>query len=209
MRALSTLTAGLALAVGLAPAAWPSAARAQAVTYDVSSQSRLDVVTRKAGLLGGFGHDHRIRAGRFSGTIVHDPDHPASSSVDITVETAGLHVLPIGADRKDGPKVERAMREAVLHVERWPAIAFRSRSAVATADGVRVTGDLTLAGQTHPVTVEMRLQAGGARLVADGGFTILQSDWGIEPYRAALGTIRVADEVTFELHVVGARRAEP
>ena len=172
-------------------------------TYTLAPDSRLDVLTGKAGLLGGFGHDNRIRARGFTGTIVHDPVDPAASSVTITVPSKDLHVLAIGADREDGPKVEEAMREDVLHVDRWPTITFRSRSVAPIEGGVRVTGDLTLAGQTHPVTVDMRLQAGPARLVADGRFSIEQTAWGIKPYRAALGTIRVADRVTFELHVVG------
>jgi polyisoprenoid-binding protein YceI len=174
-------------------------------TYRVTSESRLDVLTGKAGLFGGLGHDHRIRARSFVGTIVHDPASPASSSVEITVQAEDLDVLPIGADRKDGPKVEEAMREDVLHVDNWPTIAFRSRSVTLNGSGVRVHGDLTMAGQTKPVTVDMRLQVGGRRLLATGRFTIVQSNWGIEPYSAALGTIKVADEVTFDLRVIGER----
>lgn len=172
-------------------------------TYHLARSSRLDVLTGKAGVFGGLGHDHRIRARAFSGTIVHDPANPSASTVEITVQTKDLDVLPIGADRKDGPKVEEAMREDVLHVDRWPTIMFRSRSVTPIADGVRVEGDLTMAGQTHPVTVDMTLRVGGRQLVATGSFTIKQSDWGIEPYSAALGTIKVADEVTFELNAVG------
>ncbi len=181
------------------------AAPAGPTTDTLVPDSRLDVVTGKAGLLGGFGHEHRIRAHAFTGTIVHDPADPAASSVTITIQTQDLHVVAIGADRDDGPKVEEAMRDDVLHVDRWPTITFRSRSVAPITGGVRVAGDLTLAGQTHPVTVDMRLRAGPSRLVADGRFSIEQTTWGIEPYRAALGTIRVADRVTFELHVVGVR----
>lgn len=172
-------------------------------TYTLSPQSRLDVLTDRAGLLGGFGHDHRIRARGFSGTIVYDPEDLAASSVEITVQARELRVLPIGADRKDAPKVEKAMREKVLRVDRWPTITFRSRSVAPIEGGVRVTGDLTMAGQTHPVTVDMKLQAGGGRLEATGGFSIKQTDWGIKPYSAALGTIKVADEVAFDLRIIG------
>jgi hypothetical protein len=49
----------------------------------------------------------------------------------------------------------------------------------------------------------MKVQAGERQLIATGAFSIDQTDWGIEPYSAALGTIKVADEVTFELRVVG------
>jgi polyisoprenoid-binding protein YceI len=173
------------------------------IAYSLSPQSRLDVVTRKAGVLGGFGHDHRIRARSFSGTIVYDAAHVAASKVEITVQTRNLDVLPIGADRRDGPRVEKAMRDHVLHPDRFPTITFRSRSVTPIEDRLRVTGDLTLAGQTHPVTVDMKVQAGERQLIATGAFSIDQTDWGIEPYSAALGTIKVADEVTFELRVVG------
>jgi polyisoprenoid-binding protein YceI len=175
------------------------------ITYTLSPQSRLDVLTRKAGVLGGFGHDHRIRARSFSGTIVYDPANAAASRVEITVETRSLDVLPSGADRKDGPRVEKAMREHVLHPDRFPTITFRSRSVAPIEGGLRVTGNLTLAGQTHPVTVDVQLQAGARQLVAVGKFSIKQTDWGIEPYSAALGTIKVANEVTFELRAVAVR----
>ena len=175
------------------------------LTYRLSPQSRLDVLTGKAGVFGGFGHDHRIRARSFSGSIAYDPANVAASSVEITVQTSSLRVLPIGADRKDAPRIEEAMREDVLQVDRWPTIAFRSRSVAPIEGGVRVTGDLTLAGQTHPVTVDMQLRAGGQRLLANGRFSIRQTDWGIEPYSAALGTIKVANEVTFDLRAVAVR----
>lgn len=210
-RAIGGATFGAGLVAGFLTMGVPreSASASEAsptsapITYSLSAQSRLDVLTRKAGILGGFGHDHRIRARSFSGTIVYDAADVAASRVEITVQAQNLDVLPIGADRKDGPRVEEAMREKVLHVDRWPTITFRSRSITPIEDRLRVSGDLTLAGQTHPVTVDMKVQAAERRLVATGAFSIEQTDWGIEPYSAALGTIKVADEVTFELRVVG------
>jgi polyisoprenoid-binding protein YceI len=198
------IVVGAWLLAGAAPQPAGPATHAP-LTYRLSPQSRLDVLTGKAGVFGGFGHDHRIRARSFSGSIAYDPANVAASSVEITIQTRDLDVLPIGADRKDAPRIEEAMREDVLHVDRWPTIAFRSRSVAPIEGGVRVTGDLTLAGQTHPVTVDMRLQAGGQRLLANGRFSIRQTDWGIEPYSAALGTIKVANEVTFDLRAIGIR----
>ena len=202
------MTKARAVAAAVAAAAcfgWSPALHDQSApaAYRIAPDSRFDVVTGKAGLLGRFGHEHRIRARSFTGTIVYNAADPSASSVEVTVPTAGLHVVALGADREDAPDVEKAMREDVLHVDRWPTIEFRSTAVEPISGGVRVTGDLTMAGRTRPVTLDMRLRADGRRLVADGAFTIRQTDWGIEPYRAALGTIRVADRVTFELHVVG------
>lgn len=177
-----------------------------AVTYDLTPESRLDVLTRPGGLFGSFGQGHRVRARTFSGTIVFDPANPAGSSVEITVQTDDLDVMPMGKDRDDAPKVEASMREHVLHPERYPTIAFRSRSVTPIEGGVRVAGDLTLVGTTRPVTVDMRVQASARRILAEGRFSIKQSDWGIEPYSAALGAIKVADRVTFDLRAIGIAR---
>lgn len=201
---------GLALVAAVAAAgAWhpanPGADRGDPWTYRLSPASRFDVLVEPAGIFGAFGHDHRIRARAVSGTIIYDGADVAASSVEITVSTAELVVLPLGADREDAPEVEAAMREEVLEVERFPTITFRSRSVAPIGGGARVRGDLTMVGRTRPVTVDVELQASPRRIVADARFSIRQTDWGIDPYRAALGTIRVADRVTFDVRAIGVR----
>lgn len=176
--------------------------------YRIAPESRFDVVTGKAGLFGAFGHTHRIRATEFDGTVVYDADNAFGSSIELILQTAGLIVVPEGADEKDAPKVERAMRESVLPPNRYPTIEFSSRIVTALDKGVQVVGDLTIAERTRPVAVDITIAQRGDTLAAIGTFSVKQTDFGIKPYSAAGGTIKVADEVTFDFEAVAIRVVE-
>ena len=59
-----------------------------------------------------------------------------------------------------------------------------------------VEGDLDLAGKRHPVAFDLQAREDG-RLT--GSARIRQTDWGIKPYSALFGTLKVVDEVDVEL----------
>ena len=72
------------------------------------------------------------------------------------------------------------------------AIAFRS-TEVTGADGrLSVQGELTLAGTTRPLAFDLALGDDGR---VTGTAVVKQSDWGIKPYSALFGALKVADEV--------------
>jgi len=175
------------------------------IAYRIAPQSRFDLVTGKAGLFGAFGHMHRIRATEFDGTILYDPDNIPASSIEVTFPTAGLSVIPEGADEKDAPKVEHAMRESVLPPSEYPTIEFVSRIVTAIDGGVQVVGGLAIAKRTRPVAVDVTIAQRGDTLTATGTFSVKQTDFGIKPYSAAGGTIKVADEITFDFEAIAIR----
>jgi polyisoprenoid-binding protein YceI len=193
---------------------FPPAAHAQhsepdSAVYVLSGASRFDVKTGKAGLLGFAGHEHRIRARAFAGRVVFRPNAPADSRVEISVPADSLDVLT-PPDTAEIRKVTQSMRTDVLHVDRYPLIHFVSAGVAPTADGFRVQGRLTLAGETRDVTVDLRVAVGPDTLRATGRFSVKQTDFGIRPYRGGPGgTVRVADRVTFELEAVGIRSTQP
>lgn len=174
--------------------------------YDLLPESRFDVRTDKAGWLGAFGHRHRIRATRFEGTVTYDPVNASRSKIDLRVATDGLSVVREGKDVEDGDEVEAEMRASVLPPDAYPTIAFRSRIVTRTADGVQVIGDLEIAGRSRPVAVDVALALRGDTLRARGGFEALQTEFGIEPYSAFGGSVKVADEIAFEFDAVALAR---
>lgn len=196
--------AGLALALVVLGAGTPLATAPR--IYDLAPSSRFEVWTGKAGILGAFGHHHVIRAGTVTGTIVWDAERVQSSRVEVVVPVADLHVVREGADENDWSDVEKAMREAVLHSNLHPTVEFRSRIVSRTEKGVHVVGDLSLEGRSRPVAVDVDLDDSNDSLRANGSFRVRQTDFGIEPYRAAAGTIKVADEVEFRFSAVGTPR---
>ncbi|HEY8639151.1 MAG TPA: YceI family protein [Solirubrobacterales bacterium] len=80
------------------------------------------------------------------------------------------------------------------HVLKGHAIEFRSTD-VEISDGGRrlsVSGDLNMAGNSHPVDFELSVSSEGQ---IKGGATLKQTDWGIKPYSALFGALKVMDEV--------------
>jgi len=188
--------AGLVIFAGVA------GAEERPAHYVLTPESRFEVRTGRGGLLGSVAHNHVIRAESFDGAMDYDPARPGASHFEITVLVDSLRVVS-PADSTDRDRIRETMLTRVLDPARDPTIHFESRRAEEMDGGLRVTGDLTLAGKTRSVTVDLTLREEPGRLVARGGFSIRQSDFGIRPYRAALGTIRVADSVTFDVEAVG------
>jgi polyisoprenoid-binding protein YceI len=78
-----------------------------------------------------------------------DPEHPETSSVQVTIETVSIKTNH-GARDND-------LRSAnFLDVEQFPTITFKSTSVQpAGQDKYALTGDLTIKGTTHPVTLQV------------------------------------------------------
>jgi len=190
-------------------AAWAQGGGPDSVVYVLSAASRFEVKTGKAGLFGFAGHTHVVRARGFAGRVVYYPSAPSESRVEIVVPADSLEVLT-PPDTAEIRKVTQAMRSDVLRVDEYPVIRFVSTGVSPTPEGLQVQGRLTLAGQTHEVSCDIRAEIGVDTLRATGGFSVKQTDYGIRPYRGGpAGTVRVADRVTFSFEAVGIRSTGP
>jgi polyisoprenoid-binding protein YceI len=185
--------AALALcAMTMAPAS-PAVGRARPV--DVV-QSKMTLHVSKRGMFGLFGDNHDIEAPISSGS--YDGD---SQTVDIAVDAAKLRVLdPKLSPQKRNDVQNNMVGPEVLDVARYPTIRFTSQKAViAGASRSTIEGELTLHGQTHPVTLQV------AKIDEEhfsGSATIRQTAFGITPIRAAGGTISVEDGVNVDFDIV-------
>jgi len=99
--------------------------------------------------------------GRFTGvdgTIVLDPDAPERSSVEVEIDAASIDT---GVEDRDG----HLKSEDFLGVEEHPTITFRSGGVEGSfqepGDTFRVTGDLTIRGETREVTLDATYQGEG------------------------------------------------
>jgi polyisoprenoid-binding protein YceI len=168
------------------------------------SVGRLRIRTSRAGLGRKAGHDLTIEATRWSGSAVVVASDPAKSSVTVTVETGSLTVREGTGGLKpltdaDRAEIQRTLAsEALLHTAEHPTITFRSTSITGTPDSFEITGDLTIKGTTHPVTVHGGSDGDGT---VCGWASLTQSTWGIKPYSAFMGALKVADEVRIEYEV--------
>ena len=104
----------------------------------------------------------------------------------------GVTPLPV-VDKQ----VIRRNAAKVLDVGTYPEVTFSSTEIEVTEDTVTVTGDLTIHDVTLPLTAE--LTRDGDHVT--GSIPVVQSDFGIRPYSAMLGQLKVLDEVTVDLDI--------
>ena len=84
------------------------------------------------------------------GSLEFDPENPAASTVDVTIDTAGVWS---GEAERDA----HLRTEDFLHVEEFPHITFRGDRARVVGDhDFVVLGDLTIRGITRPVSLEVK-----------------------------------------------------
>jgi polyisoprenoid-binding protein YceI len=152
------------------------------------------VKTGRAGAAAQAGHDLLIQVTSWRATLEVDED-PSRTSIELEADASSLRVQdgfggmqPLGDD--DKASIEQTIDDEVL---KQMDIEFRS-TAVQPADGgtLAVQGELTLGGAVHPLELEVEVGDDG-RL--SGSAVIKQTDWGITPYSALFGALKVADEV--------------
>ena len=158
----------------------------------------IHVFTFKDGVLARAAHDLRLRLEGFEVTL--DGERLEATfdlrtlAVDGPVERGAVRRERFGAgERAD---IERNMRGEVLRVDRHPTARFTGR-ALPRGDGFQVSGDLALAGRSAPVAFDVRREGGAYRAELD----IQPSRWGIAPYKALLGAIRLKDAVRIEVEI--------
>ena len=159
-----------------------------------ATRSTLKVHVYKTGFFSAFGHNHEIEAPIESGEVVES----GKLSVTLRADARKLKVLD-PEDAKSRPQVQETMlRPQVLDSARFPEIRFESsKIEEKEKNDWIVNGDLTLHGQTHPISFEATL----ADKLYRGTATIKQTVFGMTPVTVAGGTVKVKDEVKVEFSI--------
>jgi polyisoprenoid-binding protein YceI len=158
------------------------------------------VFTFKDGLLSPIAHDLRIKVTRF--TVVVE-----AGVVTASFDTASLRVDTPMKDGKENPtalseadkeKIASQIRNDVLHSSQHPDARFQSRSVKQRSDGgYDLEGDLTLHGVTKPIQARTESSAGKQQL----DFKLHQPDFGITPFKAMMGTLKIQPDVRIRVVV--------
>jgi polyisoprenoid-binding protein YceI len=142
----------------------------------------LHVHTYREGVAAKVGHDLVIEVTRWEATM-------EGGAIELTADPSSLEVRE--GHRGVKPLSDKDRREIVKNIDGKvlgrDQIAFRSTSV----DGDDVAGELTMAGATRPVRA--RLDTGGGRIRTT--IPLMQSEWGIKPYRGLMGALKVRDDV--------------
>lgn len=153
--------------------------------------ARLTVHTRKGGAAAKAGHDLVIEVTSWEGTL----DLGDQTTIMLRADARSMRVregsggmTSLGDD--DKANIEQTIDDEVL---KGTPIEFRSTACELSPEGdrMRVSGELELAGRRAPVTFELSLNGGHV----SGSATVKQTDFGMKPYSALFGTLKVLDEV--------------
>jgi polyisoprenoid-binding protein YceI len=158
--------------------------------------------TGRDGLASSAGHDLELEATRWSGELTVGEDG-IPSALDARIDMGALVVRSGSGGVK--PLSDRDKREIqvqarkVLGADRNPEATFSATKFEPGSDGGGViTGTLTLAGRSNPVSLQVS-QTSPGKFHATG--SVLQSDFGIKPYSGFFGALKVRDKVGFEVDV--------
>jgi polyisoprenoid-binding protein YceI len=167
-----------------------------------SGAGELLVKTTRAGLGSKIGHDLTLEVTRWRGSATVDTADPSGSRVMIEIDVDSFEVRKGSGGVKpltesNRAEIKKTLRERILRSAEHPTITFRSTGVDGSPESFTVDGDLTIAGVSRPVTVHGRMSDGPVR----GSATIVQTRWGIRPYSAFFGALKLRDEVQVEFDV--------
>jgi polyisoprenoid-binding protein YceI len=179
----------------LVAATFLSVLGASAQQHNIDTQkSTLTIHVGKTGAFSALGHEHEVRAPIHSGTA-EVGSHPA---VEVRVDARSLRVIDKDDSEKNRAEVQKTMLgPEVLDSENHQEIVFKSTGAEPAGQGRwTLRGNLTLHGQTRPVTLQVTLKDGRYT----GETTVKLTDFGIKPPGKA--GIKAKDEVKIEFDVL-------
>lgn len=158
-------------------------------TFDASAVDCRVSVFRE-GLLTAVGHDVTLRVTSMSVDVGDD------DKIAVDLDAGSLRVTTDAVKESERKDIEKNTGKT-LEVQKHPKIQFRSVSVVRDGDRARIEGDLTLHGVTKPISVEARDDGRhwNAKIPLD------QREFGIKPYSAMLGALKVKPQVEVNISV--------
>lgn len=161
---------------------------------------QLRIRTRREGFAAKVGHDLTIEVTRWSAEIEPGGDDLGDSRLCGTIELDSLEAregtggaMPL--TDKDRAEINDNIRRTLGR----STATFTSTRVIPEGDGGgTIEGTLSLNGISKPVRLTVH---GGDGVHYRGGTTIAQTDFGVKPYTAFLGALRLRDEVEFEFEV--------
>ena len=150
------------------------------------------VYTYKDGLLATAAHDLRLAFERFQITLEEEAEElkvtarfwPEQLRVEGTMVSGRFEER--GLDRLSRAKIQRTVQREILKTAQHPEGYFAGRWSAG-----RVEGTLSLRGLSRPLEFSSTRREGSW----EGELEISPSRWGIKPYQALFGAIKLQDRV--------------
>ncbi len=180
----------------------------------LQEQSLLKVFVMRGGPLSRFGHNHIIGGAVLSGRLALAEDLSQSAfslSVDVhSLEvdrpqwrsTGGEDFASTPSDEDIAGTRDNMLGPRVLDASQYPKITIQSAGILGELPEFSVLARISLKDKTRSLPVPVRVRQTGGHLIAEGEFTLNQSEFGIEPFSILLGAISVQDELRVQYRIV-------
>lgn len=89
-----------------------------------------------------------------------------------------------------------------LNTDKYNEIAYQLTSSKISQNKITCTGNLTIAGTTMPVEVDVTYEVRNATLIVKGSKKLKMTDFKVEPPSFMFGTIKTGDEITVSFEAV-------
>lgn len=166
--------------------AHPDTASAQSHVLQSDSELWVDGTSNKS--------DWTVQATEMEGTATIDGTSLTPSAVRMTVPSATI--------KSERSTIMDRLMHGALKVDEHPTITYELTNASSDGSMLTTTGNLTIAGVTQPIEMEVTLEETPNGLRYAGSVPIKMSDFNIKPPVAMFGALRTGDEVTVGFDVV-------
>jgi len=131
------------------------------------------------------------------GSIQFDPAGGSAS---------GQLVVTAASGNSENKSRDNRMTKEILEAGKYPDITFAPQKMKGTlapsgSSQFQLEGVMTLHGQNHPMTLEVKAEVQGNSLTADTSFEIPYIQWGLKNPSNFL--LKVSDKVQIHIHAVG------
>jgi polyisoprenoid-binding protein YceI len=187
-------------------------ARDGLVRFTVDERASLFTVQAFAsGIASVVAHSPKFAIRSLAGHIQFAPATILQASLELTSDVASFEIMD-EVSKEERREIERVMFHDVLQKQFYPKVAYRSTNVVATKTGdnlyrIHVMGDLTLHGTTRGLGMEAQVVIGEDTLRAQGSFSLMQTDYGLNIASIAGGAILLKDELRFSYFIIGRKQA--
>lgn len=184
-----------------------------------TAASHLRIRVDPEGPMARLGHSHVIGGSVISGTILVS-DGGDGARADLSVDAAALEVDAPPWRAADGlePELDQAaiaatrknmLGERVLDVADHPEISIRTVQVSGPIWMADATARIRLRGEVREVVFPVAVDLTDRQLTVRGVFDLLQTEFGIEPFSAAGGALRVSDRMRIRFLIVAKKDGGP
>lgn len=163
----------------------------------------LTLRTTRAGLASRVGHDLTIVISDWSADLTlrdGSPDSVALSAALASMIVAhGAGGLKPLSDSDKRSIIKNALR--TLSAGRFPYATFASRKITGESANFSIEGVITIAGVARTEVIPVETTRSATETTATVSTVVTQKSFGVTPYSAMLGALRVSDAVTIDLRL--------